>query len=137
VTDDNEKSEFESRVRTALVESSDALDGRTRSRLNQARQVALTRGAQPVRQSDRVLWRYWAPAGTVAAAVLVMFLYAGQRNPVALTTASTASTTMEDIDLLADGDGFDLSADAAEGLDSDFYEWAAQTGITSSDGIGT
>jgi hypothetical protein len=125
--DETGSSQFEQRLRAALLDSSDALDGRTRSRLTQARYAALEQRAVPAPKSAR--WRGWAPAGAVAMAVLVTVLYIGHggvNSPLAVPAGS--SSALDDLDLLADSDALALSADTDQELDSDFYEWAAADG---------
>lgn len=125
--DDIRSSEFERRSAALLRHSVDRLDGRTRSRLNQARQRAL----EELSARERAPWRRWldlrtfAPAGAVAAAALLaVVLWSGRGDPlapapVALTESAAA---LEDLDLLADSDALELTADA-DG-DYEFYEWA-------------
>ena len=111
--------EFERRAQALLRESAEALDGRVRSRLTQARFAAL--GALEAREGAprfRVPGR-WLPAGALAAAAVLAFAVwlaqpAGTPNAV-LAEASP----VEDAELLASNDGIDLYTD-----DADFYEWA-------------
>jgi hypothetical protein len=122
-----ESSEFERNARTVLEESVRRIDGRTRSRLNQARQAAVDAAAAP-RHS---FWRSFTlmPAAGVAAAVLVAVLlwphHLGTELPLLEAPHSVAEHAgVEDIDLLADGEAMALM----EGEDGSFYEWAlAQT----------
>jgi anti-sigma-K factor RskA len=110
-------SEFEKRSREVLGESSERLDGHTRSRLTQARYAALAQLEKPARQ----WWRSYVPAGAAtAAAVLAVMFYTGQ--PVGEPRVATGASAVEDIDLLADADAPDFSDD---GDDVEFYEWAA------------
>jgi hypothetical protein len=124
---DTEDRQFELRTRAVLEESVERLDGRTRSRLNQARQRAIeeyaARSVSP--------WRRWfsagslLPAGAVAAAALVaVTLWNAPRgvdtDPVMVRGEVTAA--FEDLELLADGGAF---VEGGEAVDLDFYEWAA------------
>ena len=134
--------QFARRTRAVLEDSTSRLDGRVRSRLTQARHRALAelsaRRAQPS-------WRRWlalpalAPAGGVAAvAVLAVVLWTGQRGADVgmLVSATDSGSAFEDLEILADADGPDLTEDA----DPDFYEWAMlQTGSPGGDGeiVGT
>jgi negative regulator of sigma E activity len=105
--------DFEKRTRELLEESAGRLDGRTRSRLTQARHAALAQLEQPARH----WWRSYVPAGAAAAvAVLAVVMWSGpqQKQPVA--------SPVEDLELLADGDAPDFVDD---GDDLEFYEWAA------------
>jgi hypothetical protein len=124
---EKERSEFERRSQAVLDESVARLDGRTRSRLNQARQQALAE-AEALATSP---WKKWftvgtlMPAGAVAAAAIVaLTLWSGPRG-VDVTDSMArgdATTTFEDLDLLADNDAFDEEGPFAE---YEFYEWAA------------
>jgi hypothetical protein len=118
------ETEFERNARVVLAQSVSRIDGRTRSRLNQARQAALEAAAR----RRRPLW--WRPftlmpaVGAAAAAVLVA-LVLWHREPTGFEPPMLEQgTAVEDMDLLADGEGLDLM----EGWDGPFYEWAiAQT----------
>ena len=109
-------SEFEKRSREVLDESAGRLDGRTRSKLTQARYAALSQLEQPARQ----WWRSYLPVGASAAAALAVIVWMGQvATPV---PGSPNGSAFEDIDLLADGEAPDFISDAD---DLEFYEWAA------------
>ena len=113
--------EFERNARVVLEHSIERIDGRTRSRLNQARQRAVEEGAG---RRHRAWWRSSAlmPAGAVAAALLVAVVL-WHRDP-ALSQGPMLEghvTAVEDMDLLADAEGLDM----IEGWDGPFYEWAA------------
>lgn len=114
----SEQTPFEKRSQEVLEESTARLDGRTLSRLTQARHAALDQLQQPVRQ----WWRPFVSAGAAAAvAVLAVVLWTG--NPVKdAGLPVVAASTAEDIDLLADGDAPDFVSDSD---DLEFYEWAA------------
>lgn len=110
-------SEFEKRTQEVLEESASRLDGRTRSRLTQARHAALAQLEKPARQR----WRSFVPAGAAAAAaVLAVVFYTGQPG-VAPPVIST-SLSIEESETLADVDAPDFTEDAD---DAEFYEWAA------------
>jgi len=105
--------DFEKRTQEVLEESVGRLDGRTRSRLTQARHAALAQLEQPARH----WWRSYVPAGAAAAvAVLAVFMWSGPgvQSPVA--------NPDEDMELLADADAPDFVDDSE---DLEFYEWAA------------
>jgi hypothetical protein len=109
--------EFEKRTQEVLEESAGRLDGRTRSRLTQARHAALAQLERPVRS----VWRSYVPAGSVAAvAVLGVVLWSGRGVEDRRVVAS--ASPVEDIELLADADASDFVDD---GEDLEFYEWAA------------
>jgi anti-sigma-K factor RskA len=104
--------EFEKRTQEVLEESVGRLDGRTRSRLTQARHAALAQLEQPARH----WWRSYVPAGAAAAvAVLAVVMWSPgpERQP---------ANPVDDIELLADADAPDFVDD---GEDLEFYEWAA------------
>jgi len=119
-----EPTEFEKRTREVLEESTAKLDGRTLSRLTQARHAALGRTQRPV----RARWWTFVPAGAAAGvAVLAVMMWTGQpeipqNSPdTALQTAPMA-TPFEDLEMLTDADAAEFVAD---GEDLEFYEWAA------------
>ena len=130
-----EHSEFERRVRQALIDSTDSLDGGTRSRLTQARHAALAQGLHSGAAHFWLRSRRWAPAGAAAMAVIAGVLLWGPRVLNPLKPAPAATSAFDDIDLLADADGYGISAEDQD-LDYEFYEWAAdQNGAAS--GLGT
>jgi len=113
--------EFERNARAVLEEGIARIDGRTRSRLNQARQLAVeAAGAR-----HRPWWRSFAimpAAGAVTAALLVTVML-WHREPMVRESPLLEGrvTAVEDMDLLADAGGLDL----IEGWDGPFYEWGA------------
>ncbi len=112
--------DLERHARVMLEESVLRIDGRVRSRLNQARQAAV---AEASRQRP-AFWRSFTlmpAAGAVAAAVLVAMVLSHRQPQSELPLAEAQHATVEDLDLLADGEGLDL----IEGWDGSFYEWAA------------
>lgn len=129
-----EAREFERRLGALLVESADALDGRTRSALTQARFAALEE-IRPAARVRRGLRFAWAPAGAVAMAFLAVLFYAGQPAGNAPLMAPVAVGVADDIALVSDADMFDLSNDGDVDLDTDFYEWAAAMGGMSDNGL--
>ncbi|HTU64659.1 MAG TPA: hypothetical protein VMF52_01810 [Steroidobacteraceae bacterium] len=109
-------SEFEKRTHEVLEESAARLDGRTRSRLTQARHAALSQLEKPARS----WWRSYVPAGAAAAAaVLAVLVYTGQPG---VKPPAQGAAAVEDLEILADGDAPDFAED---GDDVEFYEWAA------------
>jgi hypothetical protein len=104
--------DFEKRTREILDESAGRLDGRTRSRLTQARHAALAQLEQP----ERHWWRSYVPVGA-AAAVAVLAVVMWSPNP-----PGQPATPVDDLELLADADAPDFVND---GEDLEFYEWAA------------
>ena len=114
--------DFERNARGVLEESVSRLDARTRSRLNQARQLAVEAAAA----RHRPWWRSLAlmPAAGAATAALLLAVMLWHREPAALEPPGleVRTTSVEDLDLLADAEGLDL----VEGWDGPgFYEWAA------------
>ena len=111
--------EFEQHARALLEDSVLRIDGRIRSRLNQARHAAVEQAAR--RPS---LWRRFSlmPAvSAVAAAVLVAFVLWPHSHQGDLISEG-GHERAEDLDLLADGDALDLVSDETDG--GAFYEWA-------------
>jgi hypothetical protein len=115
--------DFERHSRQALEESVLRIDGRVRSRLNQARQAAVEAASARRRPLFSRFFTLVPTAGAAAAAVLVtMVLW--HRGPQIELPAVTDSMHPVDIELLADGEGLDLVQDG-DGSGS-FYEWAAE-----------
>ena len=119
-----EPTEFEKRTREVLEESTSRLDGRTLSRLTQARHAALDRAQRPARH----WWRTYVPAGAAAAvAVLAVMMWTGQpkipeSTPGTAQNPAPLATPFEDLEILSDADAAEFVAD---GEDLEFYEWAA------------
>src|SRR5882724_909449 len=113
--------EFEQHARALLEDSVLRIDGRIRSRLNQARHAAVEEASR--RPS---FWRRFAvmpAASAVAAAVLVAFVLWPHAHP-GDSIIEGGHGTVEDLDLLADGDALDLVSDETDG--GAFYEWALE-----------
>jgi len=120
--------EFERNARVLLEQSLSRIDGRTRSRLNQARQAALE--AAGARRT--AWWRSLTLMPTVgaAAAALLVAVMLWHRQPAGEPPVLEAQHA-EDMDLLADSEALEL----LDGWDGPFYEWAtAQTDNVQSDG---
>lgn len=117
---DNETTEFERRTQALLRDSVDNLDGATRSRLARARSAALA-----ARETRRgwLDFRYLAPAGAMAAAVLVTVLFVVRQDGSGAVNDS-AGGALYDLELLADADALDLTQET----DLEFIEWAAAMG---------
>jgi hypothetical protein len=119
----DEASTFEQRARLLLNESVERLPAETRSRLTRARYAAL----EGRRSWQYSLVRRWAPAGAGAfavAVIAVMFTFMPQgEGPAINANGPFAVAAPEDLEMLADSDGVQLSGD--QDLDNDFYEWAA------------
>lgn len=119
---DESLTQLERNARVVLEESVRRIDGRTRSRLNQARHAALA-AAGTRRRAWWGSFTLMPAAGAVAAALLVAVVLWHREPagtpPVALGAPHAAA--VEDMDLLTDNDSIDLM----EGWDGSFYEWAA------------
>jgi anti-sigma-K factor RskA len=120
--------ELEQRAAALLGESVTRVNGRVRSRLNQARQAAVAE----IAAGRRSFWHSpaFVPAtGAVAAAALLALLLTAHfraERPMPLADGQS----FDDIEMLADTEGLDLLEN--EGT---FYEWAArQSEQGSSDG---
>jgi hypothetical protein len=129
---------FEQRTREVLEASVQRLDGRTRSRLNQARQRALEAHAARERSPFARLFggrARFAPAGAIAAvAVLAVVLWSARPGTDAPLAALGEGAAVEDLELLADNDALEI---AREG-DLEFYEWAlAEADAAGSPAVGT
>ena len=107
---------FEKRTRELLDESTARLDGRTQSRLTQARHAALDRLKRPARFG----WRMLVPAGAAAAVTMLAVLTWRPDSP-AVPVSAQIESPLEDLELLSDAE----APDFAEGADLEFYEWAA------------
>ena len=121
--------EFERNARLVLEESLSRIDGRTRSRLNQARHAALE--AAGTRRP--AWWRSLTlmPTAGAAAAALLVAVVLWHRQPSGEPPVLEAQHAAEDMDLLADSEALEL----LDGWDGPFYEWAtAQTDNVQSEG---
>lgn len=135
---DTADTEFALRAKTLLGASADELSGQVRSRLTRARYAAL----EAARPAPLLQWRNWAPAGALASGVLIALLFVGHQGsaPVGIVAANP----LEDVELLADADAYELGQEQAQEQDQgqpgdyEFYEWAAgQAEGGSSESVGT
>ena len=116
---DAKPSPFEQRAQSLLRDSVRNLDGATRARLARARATAISsRDAGP----RWLRLRYMAPAGAVAAALLMTVLFTASRG--ANSVNDPAASALYDLELLADAESFELSQES----DLEFIEWAASMG---------
>ncbi len=121
---EQENDAFETRSRALFQDSVDGLDMRIRSRLTQARSMALEAAAAG-RRPWLFGWKMWAPAaGVTAAAILALGLWVASPIGHQATTLANAPSNLEDLDLVAATD--EGSADAMEMLQNDieFYDFA-------------
>jgi len=115
--------DFERLSRQALEESVLRIDGRVRSRLNQARQAAVEAASARRRPLFSRFFTLVPTAGAAAAAVLVTMVLWHRGPQIELPIVADSAHSV-DLDLLADGEGLDLVQDG-DGSGS-FYEWAAE-----------
>jgi hypothetical protein len=115
--------DFERLSRRALEESVLRIDGRVRSRLNQARQAAVKAAAARRRPLFSRFFTLVPTAGAAAAALLVTMVLWHRGPQIELPVVAESAHPVEDLDLLADGEALDLVQDG-DGSGS-FYEWAA------------
>lgn len=118
--DKHDYSELEGQARTLLTESVTRVDGRIRSRLNQARQAAVAEAGKRHKWFSGNFF-LMPTAGAAAAAALVALVLWHHQPQGTLPVSTEGQLSAEDLDLIADGDGLDLMQDA----DGSFYEWAA------------
>jgi len=106
-------SDIEKRAKELLDTSIEHLDGRTLSRLTQARHAALDE-AQRSRRSG--VQRWWLPATGVATAavVAVMLVHSGRPTQVA---ATGEGSLLDDFEIVAEADNLDMLQDV------EFYSW--------------
>ncbi|HEY0767910.1 MAG TPA: hypothetical protein VGD47_08125 [Steroidobacteraceae bacterium] len=111
--------QFERNARVVLEESLSRIDGRTRSRLNQARHAALEAAGVP----RRSWWRSYTlmPTAGAAAALLVAVMLWHREPSGEAPVLEGQHAVVEDMDLLADNEALELM----DGWDGPFYEWAA------------
>jgi hypothetical protein len=105
----DERTPLEDKSQQLLRESAENLDGRTRSRLTQARHAALAELESG--KSQKIRWML--PAGAAAAGVLAVAMLSN-RAPV---TQPDAVAVVEDIEIMTAGDSLEMY----ENLE--FYAW--------------
>jgi hypothetical protein len=96
------------------------VDGRVRSRLNQARHAAVEAATR--RPSLWSRFSLMPAASAVAAAALIAFVLWPHSHPGESVLAEGGHAA-EDLELLADSDALDLVSEETDG--GAFYEWAA------------
>jgi hypothetical protein len=116
-------SSFEERSRVLFNDSVDGLDFALRSRLTQARSMAVEAASR-----SRPAWfsriGILAPAGVTAAAVLGAFLWLASPLSQHAVTVADGLSNLEDLEMVASTD--EGSADPMDMLQDDieFYDWA-------------
>jgi hypothetical protein len=98
-------------IRTQLDASARDLDAHTLSRLNRARQQALSQIATPAPRR----W-HWLALASVASMALAIALLPSLRQPLP-EAVPVVDTSAEDFELLTSGEGLALYSDL------DFYAW--------------
>lgn len=115
MSDGNDR--FEQRVQSLLQASAEELDGRTRSRLTQARHAAL----EAVGQRRTKVWFWALPASaTMAAAVLAVMLSinSGQHSGMDGGDVQIAATTpVDEFEIVTAEDSLEFYRDV------EFYAW--------------
>lgn len=115
----NQPNDFEARTRAMFDASVERLDGRTRSKLTQARHAAV----EELRQQRGRPWRRaWVPlSGVTAAAVLAIWMTVG---PLGRDTGSEVpEVSLDEFELVAESPSIDLLEDV------EFYAWIAQQSV--------
>ena len=108
--------QLELRAREAFDEHVASLDAHTRSRLNQARHLAL----DVARNKKRLIMPRWlVPAGSIAVIAMIATVTFQYMHDTAVVNANKSAVTsaMEDMDIIASNDELDLLQNV------DFYEW--------------
>jgi hypothetical protein len=115
MSNQDQEDAFERQVSALLHASTDDLDSDTRAALLRARRRAL----ESAKSKARPAWRYLAPAGAVAALLLVAMFMRGVPLPGRGVDADPAAAP--ELDLLTDNDAWDIAQES----DLEFIEWAA------------
>jgi len=124
---DDRLDDIENRARAAFDASVERIDAATRSRLTQARHVALAALERP----DAHLVSWGPAAAMAAAAVLAVALWLGLGGPGQPELPGVAvATGVEDLELISAGEDLDMLGEEPE-----FYAWAASV-AASGDGVG-
>ena len=109
------KKDLERASREAFEDSVASLDGAARSRLAQARELALAEA----RRSYRPSLSTWVPIGAAAAAaVMAVTLWSGREE--VQPSAEPALAALDEFDIVAAGEDLDMMDE-----DPAFYAWAA------------
>jgi anti-sigma-K factor RskA len=125
----NDRMDFEARAAALLQQSARTLDGRTRSRLNQARQAALDELPAPRARG----WRSgFAIASAAAVAILAVGVWRNLPQTEApaddLAPAIASVPVGSDLELLLAEENLDMIEDL------EFFAWLAAEELVESDG---
>jgi len=101
------RNSFEKQAKALFDESVDQLDAATLSKLNRGRHAALAE-----LHGRRAQWQRWAPAGGVAAAVVVAVMLALQPTDVDMVVPA-----VDDMDILLGEESIEMLEDL------EFYAW--------------
>lgn len=108
---ENRQSALEQRAQELLQASAEQLDGRTRSRLTQARYAAL----DAIQQRQRSVWRWLAPvSGATATAVIAAVL---MLSPLKHKVDSGDVGAADELEIMTAEDSLDFYRDM------EFYAW--------------
>lgn len=110
-----ESDEFERRTKELFDESVERLDGRTRSKLTQARNAAIE---ELKKAPSRWHWLRTPMAGLVAATVLAVAVVMWPSG----RSSDSGVLPLEDLDIVADADNIDMLQDV------EFYAWLEDQG---------
>src|SRR5262252_985542 len=95
---DQDQDDFERRAQALLQESAEHLDGRTRSRLTQARYAAL----DALKQPQTSVWRWLAPvSGATATAIIAAMLFF---NPARHPADANAAVVADELEMMTSED---------------------------------
>ncbi|HYM35216.1 MAG TPA: hypothetical protein VET48_07435 [Steroidobacteraceae bacterium] len=109
---DRQPDNFEQRAQALLRDSAERIDGRTRSRLTQARHAAL----DAIRERQKNPLRWFAPVGAIAtAAVVAMIVMNPMRHPLVDPTIAAA----DELEIVTSEDSLEFYRDV------EFYAWLA------------
>ncbi|MEQ1581117.1 MAG: hypothetical protein ABL964_11025 [Steroidobacteraceae bacterium] len=137
-TEEARDAAFAARTRDLLLDSVEHLDAGTRSRLTQARHAALDQ-LEPAHARRGYLSGGWlAPAGGLAAVVLVGLVWVGtapQVDPVSQSASvrpEAGGTAVDDLALMADAENLELAEEI------EFYSWLETEAVlpATSGGVG-
>jgi hypothetical protein len=129
---------FSARARSLLLESVEHLDGRTRSRLTQARHAALNQAEQVDNRRGFKAGGWLVPAGGLVAVALAGLIWFGATptlDPVIQSAAvrpEVGGTAVDDLALMADAENLELAEEI------EFYSWLETEAVlpAASGGVG-